>query len=165
MKCTGDRRQFLRLVGTIGVASIAGCTGSPETSPEAIDDATREFMMDSTLYASPTCGCCEAYATYVKKREIPLQVQKTRDLSTIKTDLGIPRDLWSCHTVDMGQYIVEGHVPLAAIEKLVEEQPQVAGIALPEMPNGSPGMGGSKQGAFTIYAFDAGGQYHEFTTV
>lgn len=64
-----------------------------------------------------------------------------------------------------GKYVIEGHVPLSAVEKLGSERPSVAGIALPEMSAGSPGMGGTKQGEFVVYAFDADGQYREFTRV
>ncbi len=67
--------------------------------------------------------------------------------------------------MEADNYIVEGHIPLAAVEKLASERPSVAGISLPEMPAGSPGMGGTKQGEFVVYAFDVDGQYREFTRV
>ena len=161
MKLEGTRRRFLRLSGMMGVASLAGCIGASED----VDDGTREMVSDSVLYSSPTCSCCKKYASYVADRDIPLDVRETRDLASVKTELGVPRDLWSCHTVDTGEYVVEGHVPLAAVERLARERPDVVGVALPRMPAGSPGMGGTKQSEFVVYAFDADGQYHEFTRV
>jgi hypothetical protein len=72
--------------------------------------------------------------------------------------------LQSCHTVVIGDYYIEGHVPIEAILRLLEEKPAVDGIALPGMPQGSPGMDGEKEGPFTIYAI-AGGQVTEFMTI
>lgn len=161
MKPRQTRRRFLRLFGASGAVALTGCLGSSAD----VAQETRTLLSNGVLHTSPTCACCEQYASYVADRDIALTVQKTRNLASVKTELGVPRDLWSCHTVEADEYIVEGHVPLAAVEKLASERPSVAGIALPEMPAGSPGMGGTKQSAFTVYAFDVDGQYREFTHV
>ncbi len=109
-----------------------------------------------TIYHSPTCGCCELYENYL--RGFGLQVNSVEvseaQLAQIKAELGIPQNLWSCHTVKIGNYFVEGHVPIEAINKLLEEKPNIKGIALPGMPPGSPGMSGIKTSLFTIYAYD-----------
>lgn len=88
----------------------------------------------------------------------------TEDVAEIKDDLGIPPDMQSCHTLIVEDYFVEGHVPLEAIRKLLEEQPPIDGIALPGMPSGSPGMGGMKAEPFTIYSI-VEGRVDEFMTV
>ncbi len=88
----------------------------------------------------------------------------TDNVDEIKDRLNIPQDMWSCHTAVIGGYFVEGHVPVAAIRKLLEEQPEIDGIALPGMPAGSPGMGGSKEEPFVIYAV-ADGAVKEFMTL
>ncbi len=82
----------------------------------------------------------------------------------IKDDLGIPDDMRSCHTSLVGDYYVEGHVPLAAIQKLLEEQPDIDGIAMPGMPQGSPGMSGEKDGTWVIYSISDSG-IEEFMTI
>ncbi|MFC7156958.1 DUF411 domain-containing protein [Halomarina halobia] len=74
----------------------------------------------------------------------------------------VPEDVESCHTMDTGSYFVEGHVPREAIGKLAAEEPDIAGIALPDMPAGSPGMPGEKTEAFAIYAISKDGSYREF---
>jgi len=76
----------------------------------------------------------------------------TEDMTNIKQEYGISSDMESCHTAVFGNYVVEGHVPFEAIEKLLEEKPDIRGIALPEMPAGSPGMPGVKGEPFTVYA-------------
>jgi len=75
----------------------------------------------------------------------------------IKDQLGIPESMRSCHTVIIGSYFVEGHVPVAAIAKMLQAKPRIKGIALPGMPPGSPGMDGTKQGPLVVYAIDEKG--------
>jgi len=88
----------------------------------------------------------------------------TDDVAAIKDDLQIPDEMRSCHTAIIGEYFVEGHVPAEAIQKLLEEQPEIDGIALPGMPQGSPGMGGEKSEPFVIYSV-SNGLVAEFTTI
>src|SRR4051812_15268572 len=65
---------------------------------------------------------------------------------------GVPEDLQGCHTILVDDYVIDGHVPVEVIRKLLSERPPIAGITLPGMPEGSPGMSGTKHGPFTIYA-------------
>ena len=88
----------------------------------------------------------------------------TDNLDEVKDRFDIPQDMRSCHTSVIGDYYIEGHVPVAAIEKLLAEQPDVDGIALPGMPSGSPGMTGEQQAPFVIYAV-AHGEVFEFMTL
>ena len=75
---------------------------------------------------------------------------------------GIPEPMGSCHTTMIGQYVIEGHVPIKAIDKLLAEKPAVKGIALPGMPMGSPGMNGAKEEPFVVYSFGNGQQPQQF---
>ena len=86
------------------------------------------------------------------------------NVDEIKDRFEIPQDMRSCHTSVVGDYYIEGHVPVAAIEKLLAEQPGVDGIALPGMPSGSPGMTGEQEAPFIIYAL-AHGTTYEFMTL
>ena len=88
----------------------------------------------------------------------------TDDVSAIKDDLQIPEEMRSCHTAIIGEYFIEGHVPVEAIQRLLEEQPDIDGIALPGMPQGSPGMSGEKSEPWVIYAV-TGGSIAEFMTI
>lgn len=105
-----------------------------------------------TVYRSATCGCCKNYIAYLKQRGLRVAEEVVNDIQAIKDRYSIPADMASCHTAVMGKYVIEGHVPTEVIEKLVAGQPDISGIALPEMPAGSPGMPGAKQGSWSIYA-------------
>ncbi len=104
------------------------------------------------LYHSPTCGCCELYEEYLEKNGFEVRSKEIWNIENIKRTLNIPQELWSCHTVKIGKYYVEGHVPVEVIKKLLEEQPEIEGIALPGMPSGSPGMPAEKTEEFVIFA-------------
>ena len=120
--------------------------------------------MAVTVYKSPTCGCCGEYEAYLRDHGFEVEVVEKDDLTETKETLGVPSDLQSCHTSVVEGYFVEGHVPLEAVYKLLHERPSIDGIALPGMPAGSPGMGGEKEGPFTIYAV-TDGAVEEFMTI
>jgi hypothetical protein len=118
-----------------------------------------------TLYKTPECGCCEGYADYLRAAGFTVSVKATNELSEISRKAGIPSELQGCHTTLLGEYVVEGHVPAEAIRKLLAERPIIKGIVLPGMPEGSPGMSGTKAAPFTIYAIGADGKPSVFTTI
>jgi hypothetical protein len=93
-----------------------------------------------TVYKSPTCGCCQGWVEHMGADGFRVEVVDMNDRSAISSGRGVPRDLGACHTAVVGDYVVEGHVPAADIRRLLEEQPDAAGIAVPGMPIGSPGM-------------------------
>jgi len=105
-----------------------------------------------TLYKDPNCGCCEGYAAYLRQNGFTVDVKPTNDLAEISQKAGVPEKFQGCHTMFMSDYVVDGHVPVEVIRKLLSERPQIAGITLPGMPVGSPGMYGEKKAPFTIYA-------------
>jgi hypothetical protein len=105
-----------------------------------------------TLYKNPQCSCCESYARYLERNGFKVEVKPTNDLAEISRKAGIPEDLEGCHTSFFGGYVVDGHVPVTMIRKLLAEKPAIAGITLPGMPPGSPGMTGAKTGPLTVYA-------------
>ena len=108
--------------------------------------------VSAVLYKNPQCGCCENYAAYLRSNGFDVEVKPTNDLAQISSDAGVPADMEGCHTMLVDGYVVDGHVPINAISKLLAERPAIAGITLPGMPMGSPGMSGEKSGPFTIYA-------------
>ena len=106
----------------------------------------------ATLYKNQQCSCCEGYAAYLRKNGFDVDVKPTNDLTEISSKAGVPERLQGCHTMFVDGYVVDGHVPVSTIRKLLSERPAIAGITLPGMPEGSPGMTGSKRETFTIYA-------------
>lgn len=108
--------------------------------------------IQATLFKSPECGCCESYADYLRQNGFEVEVKESHDLATISGEAGVPSEYEGCHTAFIEGYVVDGHVPIKAIEKLLEERPAIAGITLPGMPMGSPGMGDDPTTTFTVYA-------------
>ena len=88
----------------------------------------------------PNCGCCGAWIAHVQAAGFPVEVIEIADLGPLKVKLGVPERLTSCHTAEVDGYVIEGHVPAAAIRRLLAERPQASGLAVPNMPVGSPGM-------------------------
>jgi hypothetical protein len=117
------------------------------------------------LYKNPGCGCCDGYADYLRQHGFTVTSTETAELADISSKAGVPPDLQGCHTSLIGDQVVEGHVPIEAIEKLLAERPAIKGIALAGMPPGSPGMSGDKTGPFTIHAIGMDGKTRVYMTV
>jgi len=141
----------------------AACGGEAGSEPTASTEEPTAAAQAITVHSSPTCGCCGEYERYLEAEGFELESIKTDDTTELKDSLDIPQDMRSCHTAMVGEYFVEGHVPVEAIRKLLEEQPQIEGIALPGMPSGSPGMPGVKAQPLTVYSIVDGG-VDEFMT-
>jgi hypothetical protein len=117
------------------------------------------------LYKSPECGCCDGYADYLRQHGFAVTVTATPELSDISRKAGIPSELQGCHTAFVGGYVVDGHVPVEAINKMLAERAPIKGITLPGMPEGSPGMAGTKTVLFTIYQIGKNGTSKAFMTL
>jgi hypothetical protein len=103
-----------------------------------------------TMYVNPQCGCCEGHAQYLRENGFKVTVTPTHNMSLIRKQQGIPEKFEGCHIAFVEGYVVEGHVPVSAIRKLLAERPKIKGISLPGMPDGSPGMTGIKAAPFEI---------------
>jgi hypothetical protein len=122
---------------------------APEPAPVVADAGETAVAMVSDIgvslptmrvFKSPTCGCCGDWITHLREHGFEVEVVDTNDLVTVKTALGIPPEMGSCHTAEIGDYVVEGHVPAADIAAFMAEAPDARGLAVPGMPVGSPGM-------------------------
>lgn len=112
----------------------------------------------ATLHKNPQCTCCEGYAAYLRKNGFEVEVKPTNDLAEISQKAGVPEKYQGCHTMFVDGYVVDGHVPVEIVRKLLKERPAIAGITLPGMPAGSPGMYGQKTQAFSVYAVTKDGK-------
>ncbi|WP_236629721.1 DUF411 domain-containing protein [Synechococcus sp. BS55D] len=119
-----------------------------------------------SAYRSPSCGCCKGWLEHLRKAGFTVKDYVTSDLASVKQRYGVPSLLQSCHTARIGGYTVEGHIPVSTIQRLLKERPQVAGIAVPGMPLGSPGMESpSKKESYTVFTFTESGRTQAFQTV
>ena len=108
------------------------------------------------VFKTPSCGCCYGYVLFLEEEKFEVKQTDMRSLHTIKQKYNIPVEMQSCHTTIMGKYFIEGHVPFEAVNKLLKEQPDIDGIALPGMPIGTPGMPGDKDEPYVIYQLKDG---------
>jgi hypothetical protein len=111
-----------------------------------------------SAFRNPGCGCCEKWAEMLTAAGFEVNMQDDANLEARRVAAGVPVDLAGCHTAMLGDYVLEGHVPLSEIEKLVSERPAIRGIAVAGMPMGSPGMEmGDDHDAYDVVAFKADG--------
>jgi hypothetical protein len=107
------------------------------------------------VWKDPNCGCCGGWVDHLKRSGFRVAVTDTADVAAVKTTLGVPGELASCHTAKIDTYVIEGHVPAAAIRRLLAERPPALGLAVPGMPIGSPGMEGGTPQAYDVVLFGA----------
>ena len=119
--------------------------------------------IEGTMYKNPNCSCCETYAAYLEKNGFAIKIIPTNDLDQAATDAGVPGQLRGCHTIKIGNYVVEGFVPVEQVKKMLSEAPNLKGLAMPGMPMGIPGMGfaampGMEEQTYVTYAFTPDGK-------
>jgi hypothetical protein len=119
-----------------------------------------------TVYKTPTCGCCAQWVEHLRASGFAVQTTDLADLGKLKASHRVPPQVQSCHTALVDGYVIEGHVPAADVWRLLKERPGVAGLAVPGMPIGSPGMEvpGMKVQPYDVIAFDAEGRTKVFAS-
>lgn len=135
-----ERRDFLRTaLGATALLAIGTrvAGGQQGAAPRGAQGAALPPM---TVYKSASCGCCKGWVEHAKQHGFTVRTVDTEDLASVKREMGIPARLQSCHTVVIGSYVLEGHVPAADVKRLLAQKPKVRGLAVPGMPVGSPGM-------------------------
>ena len=142
---TMNRRWFTSKFLAAGLTStgfvLAGCTVTRNSEAETLAaDHAIAMNHDVKVFRSPTCGCCGLWVEHMKAAGFQVTDEITDDMPAIKQQYGVPANLSSCHTAIVDGYVVEGHIPAGDVMRLLAEKPNVAGIAVPGMPIGSPGM-------------------------
>jgi hypothetical protein len=153
-----DRRKFLAAAlvsaGTV-IARRAGAAAPVRAG------AARPPV---TVYKDPSCGCCKEWVKYMEKSGFVVTAHDDSDMDALKDHYGVPSGVRSCHTALVGSYVIEGHVPAADVERMLKEQPKVAGLAVPGMVMGSPGMEGGMSKPYTVVAFQKNGSTTSFAS-
>jgi hypothetical protein len=152
------------IVRTFAIA-IAGLslslTIAAVRTPAAITDARKPTI---TAYKDPSCGCCKNWIEHLIKHGYRVDAKDTPNMAEIKRTLGVPDAITSCHTALVNGYLIEGHVPATDIDQLLTKKPRIAGLAVPGMPMGSPGMEGPRSQAYKVLAFDKSGKTTVFAS-
>jgi hypothetical protein len=131
---------------------IAGAAALPSAESSA---AEKQII---TVHKDPNCGCCSGWVQHLQKAGFTVKAIDTTELDAVKTRLGVPSDLAACHTAQVAGYIIEGHVPAAALKRFLAEKPKAAGLAVPGMPVGSPGMEGGAPEPYDVVLFGPAGR-------
>ncbi len=136
-------------------AILALAAGAAVAAPRPLRAETLPLV---TVSKDPNCGCCQKWADHLAAAGFPVKVIDTDAMDAIKHRLGVPEELVSCHTAQVGGYVIEGHVPAAAVLRLLQEKPKAAGLAVPGMPAGSPGMEGGIPEIYDVVLFGPDGR-------
>ncbi len=123
-------RELSRRIFLVGAAAVTLVPSAAQVAAQPVMRVSRD----------PNCGCCAGWIEHVRAAGFRADVVMLNDLTPLKARLGVPDRLASCHTAEIGGYVIEGHVPAAAIKRLLSERPSAIGLAVPGMPVGSPGM-------------------------
>jgi hypothetical protein len=142
-----DRRSVLLMTASLCILAAAGVQAAPAKK------------LAIKVYKDPSCGCCTAWADKLTAAGFDVSVEARDDMDALKTQLGVPDDLTSCHTGVVAGYAIEGHVPPADIKRLVAAKSKGKGLAVPGMPINSPGMEvpGEADEAYTVWLFQKDG--------
>lgn len=117
-----------------------------------------------TVFRSPTCGCCGKWVEHMQAFGFQIKDNITEDMEAIAGQYGVPDQLRSCHTAIANSYVIEGHIPAVEVARLLQETPDIAGIAVPGMPVGSPGMeSGDYVEPYSVLTFDEAGETAVFS--
>ncbi|GBE95346.1 DUF411 domain-containing protein [Nostoc cycadae] len=162
--------KFWRVVLGIMIITVVSITSNSASAIAASswDNETESYSgkQEMIVYRSPSCSCCGDWLDHVKKHGFKIkQDVKTDEMEAIKQKYNLPSELASCHTAIIDGYVMEGHVPADDIKRLLKQKPQLAGLAVPAMPVGTPGMeiGNTKQ-PFSVIAFNKKGELQVFNS-
>lgn len=125
---------IIRATAVALLLAVSACGEEAGSSPES------QSFPKLIVHKNETCLCCNEWVKHVKRHGFPVEVRNVDNLANIKGSVGIPAGMGSCHTAQVGRYFVEGHVPAADIQRLLQEMPDAKGLTVPAMPIGSPGM-------------------------
>ena len=142
------------------VAGISACSQEKQPNAETKHSSAAKTV-SVTMYKNPNCQCCSKWATYLENNGFSVEEIPTDTLASVKKQKGVPNELGACHTAMIDGYVIEGHVPVEAINKLLKERPKAKGIAVPGMPAQSPGMA-EEPGAVDVYFFNGPDQVAYF---
>ncbi|MDE3003662.1 MAG: DUF411 domain-containing protein [Gemmatimonadota bacterium] len=158
----------MRRFFALALVAITTACSSADAAPDAVlaqATTTDPDLPTVLVYKSPTCGCCNGWVEHMEAAGFVVDARNTTDLMTVKRDGGVPPQMSSCHTAIIDGYVVEGHVPAEQVKQLLAKRPEVAGIAVPGMPIGSPGMEGANPQPYQVLSFTHAGEPAVFSNV
>jgi hypothetical protein len=147
------------VLGTVFRSRIRGTAAANGEAAAAAQPAVAAAgAVAMVVYKDPSCGCCRQWVAHAAANGFAVTTQDVADVAPIKAKYGVPPALHSCHTAIVGDYAIEGHVPADLVAKLLRERPALAGLAVPGMVTGSPGMEmGDRRDPYDVVSFTRDG--------
>lgn len=175
MKKVGRRDAVRWLVAfvALGAAAMMGAVYQGAGAHAFAPSAVQPISIGSdppvvTLYRNPSCGCCGEWAEHLRENGFEVEMKEAESgLADLRAGYGIPRDIASCHTALVDEYILEGHVPARFVKQLLRKRPEIWGLAVPGMPAGVPGMpaAGPDRDPYEVIAVQHDGSTFVYATV
>ena len=134
--------QYVLAAGSVSIIGVSACAQPVSTKGTEI-----------VVYKTASCGCCNQWVSYIRAAGYEVTTHNTETLNQYKTSVGVPAHLQSCHTAMIDGYVIEGHVPVREIERLLLEKPDVIGLSVPGMVSGSPGMENGRFDPYDVILF------------
>jgi len=171
MKTFNGKQRAALIIGA--AFGIIACSKEPASQPAASAAATpapasvanpatlasnNGELIPIKVYKDPNCGCCKDWVKHLEANGFKVETMDMPDMSMVKQKYGVKPDIQACHTETVGGYVVEGHVPADVIKQMLKEKPAIAGLAVPGMPQGSPGMDGATKERYNVLTFDRAGR-------
>ena len=154
------RRAWIGVALGGAAVALVGERWWRRTNPGVVDANVTPIL----VYASPSCSCCHAWMNHLQANGFRVSKELVSDVTPLKRKYRVPDRLWSCHTALIEGYIVEGHVPADVIRNVITARPAFAGVAVPGMPNGSPGMEGAISDRYDVISFALNGETGVYAT-
>lgn len=139
-------------------ATVASAQTTSDATPPATVASNSSELIPIKVYKDPSCGCCKEWVKHLEANGFKVETMDMPDMSMVKQKYGVTPGIEACHTAIVGDYVVEGHVPADVIKQMLKEKPAIAGLAVPGMPQGSPGMEGSTKERYNVLTFDRAGR-------
>ena len=146
-----------RLIQVTAITFVAAC-GYSDAAPSESAFEVDPSLPTVVVYKTETCICCNGWVEHLRAAGFDVDARNVRNLMSVKLDAGVPGPMVTCHTALVDGYVVEGHVPVDQVKRMLAERPDVAGIGVAGMPMGSPGMESSNGQPYQVLAFDRDGQ-------
>ena len=155
-----------RRIPTFAALAVFAACGGADAPDESAAAGVTPVMAASlasgdlpsiVVYKTEGCGCCNGWVAHLQAAGFDVDARNVTDLMSVKRDAGVPADHSSCHTALIDGYVVEGHVPADYVKQMLTERPDIAGLAVPGMPIGSPGMEGPRARPYQVKSFDRQG--------
>lgn len=147
-------------VALTGFMTLAACADPAAQTDSGSGTGSQTEMV---VYHDPNCGCCSKWIEHMEENGFQVESRLETNMNRVKHEHGVPRELPSCHTAIIDDYVIEGHVPASDVRRLLEENPDAKGLSVPGMPLGSPGMEhGNRRQAYDVVLFDESGEIEVF---